>query len=116
MRVALLVLELLIVARPIVHNGRYNHGEGKNTRKIFTFGIAKGGCFSLHARLYATAAASASPKARQLPKVALRWQVGDGQMSPDLFVGYRDTGNMAIYAVLRAILGKTKLQNGLQSH
>jgi hypothetical protein len=36
----------------------------------------------LHARLYATAAASASPKARQLSKVALQWQVGDGQMPP----------------------------------
>jgi hypothetical protein len=46
MRVALLILGLLIVAQPIVHNGRYNHDEGKNTRKIFMVGIAKGSCFS----------------------------------------------------------------------
>jgi hypothetical protein len=36
--------------------------------------------------------------------------------APNLFVDYRDTGNMAIYAVLLAILGKTKPQNGLQGH
>ena len=113
---ALLVLGLLIIARPIVHNSRYNHDEGKSTRKMFMLGIAKGSCFSLHARLYATAVASAALKARQLSKVALRWQLGDGQMPPNLFAGYRDTGNMAIYAVLLTILGKTKPQNGLQDH
>jgi hypothetical protein len=79
MRVALLALGLLIVARPIVHNGIYNHDDGKNTRKMFMFGIAKDSCLSLHVRLYTTVAALASPKAWQLSKVAL-WQVGDGQM------------------------------------
>ena len=90
MRVALLALGLLIVARPIVHNGIYNHDDGKNTRKMFMFGIAKDSCLSLHVRLYTTVAALASPKSMATIEggavASGRW----ADASSDLSAGYRD--------------------------
>jgi len=42
--------------------------------------VAICGCLSLHTRLYATVAISASPEALYLSKGAMRWQAGNGQM------------------------------------
>src|SRR5262245_26655843 len=37
-------------------------------------------CLSLHTRLHATVAVSASPEAQQPSQGTMRWQMGDGQM------------------------------------
>ena len=54
---------LLIVARPIAHNGRDNHSAGKNTSKMFILCVAEGGCLSLQARLHTPVVVSASLEA-----------------------------------------------------
>src|SRR5260221_4853938 len=54
--------------------------QAKMQGKIYMFGVAEGGCLSLHMRLYATVADSASPETLPPSKGAMRWHVGDRQM------------------------------------